>query len=292
MKAMANRIVGSFLFLFLFIGAASADPLPSWNEGPAKSGIVDFVTRVTTFGNPDFVPVEARIATFDNDGTLWAEQPVYFQFQFAHRPGEALAPEHPEWKDQQPFAAYISGDPQAMLAAGEKGLMQIMAVSHSGMTTEAFAKIVADWFATARHPRFNRPYTDLVYQPMQELLVYLRDKGFKTFIVSGGGIEFMRVYTEKSYGIPPEQIVGSAAVTKFQLAADGKPEIMRERQGPLRRRRAGQARGDQHVHRAAADLRFRQFRRRPTDAGMDRRRQWRPLHGPGPSHGCRARMVL
>src|SRR5207253_9202394 len=189
------------------------DPLPSWNDTAPKKAIVAFVEKVTKEGSPDFVPPSERIATFDNDGTLWAEQPIYFQFAFAIDRVKALAPQHPEWKKQQPFAAVLSGDKEALVASGQKGLMKIMAVSHSGMSTEEFARIVAQWFATARHPRFNRPYPDLVYQPMLELLAYLRANGFKTFIVSGGGVEFMRVFTDKSYGIPPEQIVGSSAVT-------------------------------------------------------------------------------
>jgi phosphoglycolate phosphatase-like HAD superfamily hydrolase len=204
------------------------DQLPSWNDTAPKKAIVAFIEKVTKEGSPDFVPPAERIATFDNDGTLWAEQPIYFQFAFAIDRVKALAPQHPEWKKQQPFAAVLSGDKEALVASGQKGLMQIMAVSHSGMSTEEFARIVAQWFATARHPRFNRPYTDLVYQPMLELLTYLRANGFKTFIVSGGGVEFMRVFTDKSYGIPPEQIVGSSAVTKYQFAPDGKPELLRE----------------------------------------------------------------
>jgi phosphoglycolate phosphatase-like HAD superfamily hydrolase len=204
------------------------DPLPSWNDTAPKKAIVAFVEKVTKEGSPDFVPLSERIATFDNDGTLWAEQPIYFQFAFAIDRVKTLAPQHPEWKKQQPFAAVLSGDKEALVASGQKGLMQIMAVSHSGMSTEEFAKLVAQWFATARHPRFNRPYTDLVYQPMLELLAYLRANGFKTFVVSGGGVEFMRVFTDKSYGIPPEQIVGSSAVTKYQFAANGKPELLRE----------------------------------------------------------------
>jgi phosphoglycolate phosphatase-like HAD superfamily hydrolase len=206
----------------------AADPLPSWNDGAAKQAIVSFVEKVTREGSSDFVRPEERIATFDNDGTLWAEQPIYFQFQFALDRVKVLAPQHPEWKKQQPFAAVLSGDKKALLASGQKGLMQIMAASHSGMSTEEFAKMVAQWFATARHPRFNRPYTDLVYQPMLELLAYLRANGFKTFIVSGGGVEFMRVFTNKSYGIPPEQVLGSSAVTRYQFATDGKPELLRE----------------------------------------------------------------
>ena len=204
------------------------EPLPSWNDTAPKKAIVAFVEQVTKEGSPEFVPVEQRIATFDNDGTLWAEQPIYFQFAFAIDRIKALAASHPEWKNEQPFAAALSGDKKALIASGQKGLMTIMAVSHSGMTTEAFTKIVAQWFETARHPRFNRLYTDLVYQPMLELLAYLRANGFKTFIVSGGGVEFMRVFAEKSYGIPPEQVVGSSAVTKYRFGADGKPELLRE----------------------------------------------------------------
>jgi phosphoglycolate phosphatase-like HAD superfamily hydrolase len=228
MKPIRNK----FVLLAIVIGglttAYAQDPLPSWNDGPAKKAITEFVAKVTKEGSPDFVPPAERISTFDNDGTLWAEQPIYFQFAFAIDRVKALALQHPEWKKQQPFAAALSGDKKALLGSGQKGLMQIMAVSHSGMSTEEFARIVAQWFATARHPRFNRPYTDLVYQPMLELLAYLRANGFKTFIVSGGGVEFMRVFTDKSYGIPPEQVVGSSAVTRYQFAADGKPELLRE----------------------------------------------------------------
>jgi phosphoglycolate phosphatase-like HAD superfamily hydrolase len=208
--------------------AKSDEPLPSWADAAVKQAILAFVARVTAEGGADYVPPAERIATFDNDGTLWAEQPVYFQFAFAIDRVKALAPEHPEWKETQPFKAVLGSDMNALIASGEKGVMEIMAVSHTGMNTEAFAKIVAQWFASARHPRFGRPYTDLIYQPMLELLAYLRANGFKTFIVSGGGIEFMRVFTEAKYGIPPEQVVGSSAVTKFQLGADGRPEIMRE----------------------------------------------------------------
>jgi phosphoglycolate phosphatase-like HAD superfamily hydrolase len=219
-------------FLLLTAGlpaiARAADALPSWNDGPAKAAIVDFVARVTKEGGADFVPVPERIATFDNDGTLWSEQPIYFQFAFAIDRVKALAPEHPEWKDAQPYKAVIDGDMKALMASGEKGLLLIMMASHAGMTTDEFAKTVGNWFATARHPRFKRPYTELVYQPMLELLAYLRENGFKTFIVSGGGVEFMRVFTERVYGIPPEQVVGSSGVTKFEMGADGKPVLMKE----------------------------------------------------------------
>jgi phosphoglycolate phosphatase-like HAD superfamily hydrolase len=208
--------------------AQAPDPLPSWNDGPAKKSITDFVPRVTTLGSADFVPRDQRVATFDNDGTLWAEQPMYFQIIFAMDRVKALANQHPDWKRKQPFKSVLDDNRNALAALGEKGFLQIMAATHAGLTSEDFTKIVADWIATARHPRFDRPYTDLVYQPMLELLAYLRENGFKTFIVSGGGIEFMRVWTEKAYGIPPEQVVGSSAVTRFELRADGTPVLLRE----------------------------------------------------------------
>jgi phosphoglycolate phosphatase-like HAD superfamily hydrolase len=206
------------------------DPLPSWNDGAAKRAIVAFVDRVTEEGRPEFIPVEQRIATFDNDGTLWAEQPIYFQIAFALDRVKALAPQHPEWRETEPFKAVLEGDRKALAAAGEKGLLQIVAATHAGMTTDEFSAIVADWVATARHPKFQRPYTELVYQPMLELLAYLRAERFKTFIVSGGGVEFMRVFAERVYGIPPEQVVGSSGVVKFEMGADGKPVLMKEAQ--------------------------------------------------------------
>src|SRR6185437_16816305 len=211
-----------------FVGArAQADPLPSWNDGAAKKSITDFVAKVTTQGSADFVPPAERIAVFDNDGTLWCEQPIYFQAAFALDRVKAMAAQHPEWKQQQPFKAFLSGDRKALAEQGEKGLLTLVAAAHSGMTTEEFAKFVADWLATARHPRFNRPYNELVYQPMVELLAYLRAYGFKTFIVSGGGVEFMRVWAEKAYGIPPEQVVGSSGVTKYQLDTAGRPSLLK-----------------------------------------------------------------
>jgi phosphoglycolate phosphatase-like HAD superfamily hydrolase len=208
--------------------APTADPLPSWNDGAAKQAIFDFVGRVTRAGGLDFVPPAERIATFDNDGTLWAEQPIYFQLAFALDRVKALAPQHPEWKETEPFKAVIEGDLKALAASGEKGLLAIVATTHAGMTTGEFTTLVAEWLAIARHSRFDRPYTDLAYQPMLELLAYLRANGFKTFIVSGGGIEFMRVFAERVYGIPPEQVVGSSGVVKFQMAANGKPELTKE----------------------------------------------------------------
>jgi phosphoserine phosphatase len=200
--------------------------LPSWNEGPTKASIVDFVARVTAFGSPDFVPPIDRIAVFDNDGTLWVEQPMYVQLAFALDRVKVLAPQHPDWKTKQPFKAVLDGDMKALAESGEKGMVEIIAVTHAGMTTEEFAKIVTDWLASARDPRFKRPYTELVYQPMLELLAYLRANGFKTFIVSGGGIEFMRPWVEKVYGVPPEQVVGSSIKTRFEMR-DGRPTLFR-----------------------------------------------------------------
>jgi phosphoglycolate phosphatase-like HAD superfamily hydrolase len=204
---------------------AEADPLPSWNAGAARRAIGDFVARVTASGGADFVPPAARIATFDNDGTLWCEQPNYVQGVFALDRIKAMAPEHPEWKTTQPFRAVLENDPKALAETGEKGLAEIVAVTHSGMTTDQFATIVLDWLASARHPRFKQPYTDLVYRPMLELLAYLRANGFKTFIVSGGGVEFMRPWTGKVYGIPPEQVIGSSDVTKFETDSEGRPVL-------------------------------------------------------------------
>jgi phosphoglycolate phosphatase-like HAD superfamily hydrolase len=185
-----------------------------------------FVERVTKEGSPDYVVPAERIATFDNDGTLWAEQPIYFQFQFALDRVKALAPQHPEWKDKEPFNHLIAGDMKAFMAGGEKSLMAVMAAAHTGITTEEFEKIVKDWFATAKHPKTGRPYTEMVYKPMLELLAYLRANGFKTFIVSGGGVEFMRTFAEKTYGIPPEQVIGSQGKLKFEMR-EGKPALVK-----------------------------------------------------------------
>jgi len=225
-----NRIATVAALLTLVTSCATAqttkDPLPSWNDGAAKKSIVEFVAKTTKAGSPDFVPVAERIATFDNDGTLWCEQPMYFQLLFAlHRVG-VLAPQHPEWKTQEPFASLLKGDVKAALAGGEKSIGEIVMATHAGMTTEEFEKIVKDWIATAKHPIYKKSYTECVYQPMLELLTYLRANGFKTFIVSGGGIEFMRPWTEKVYGIPPEQVVGSSIKTKYEIR-DGKPILVR-----------------------------------------------------------------
>ena len=206
--------------------ATSANSLPSWNDGATKQSILDFVAAVTREGSPDFVPPAERIATFDNDGTLWVEHPMYTQLAFALDRVKALAPQHPEWKDTQPFKAALEGDMKTLAETGEHGLMALLMATHAGMTTNEFQKIVVDWIATTRDPRFKRPYTELAYLPMIELLGFLRASGFKTFIVSGGGIEFMRPWTERVYGVPPEQVVGSSIKTKFQMR-DGRPELFR-----------------------------------------------------------------
>ncbi|MBN9983133.1 haloacid dehalogenase-like hydrolase [Rhizobium laguerreae] len=199
---------------------AQSDPLPSWNDTASKAAIVSFVEKVTGQGSPDFVPEPERVAVFDNDGTLWVEHPMYTQLAFALDRVKALAPQHPEWKETQPFKAVLEGDMKALAASGEKGLLELIMTTHAGMTTTEFQKIVTDWLASARDPKFKRPYTELVYQPMIELLAYLRANGFKTFIVSGGGIELMRPWAEKVYGIPPEQVIGSSIKTEFRMQDD------------------------------------------------------------------------
>jgi phosphoserine phosphatase len=204
----------------------AADPLPSWNGGKAKQSIVAFVEKVTTPGSPDYVPVPERIAVFDNDGTLWCEQPVPVQLYFALDRVKALAPQHPEWKDKEPFASLLKGDLKTALAGGDHALMELFAATHTGMTSDEFAQIVGDWIATAKHPATGRRFLDMTYQPMLEVLAYLRANGFKTFIVSGGGIEFMRPWTEAAYGVPPEQVIGSSMKTKFEMR-DGKPVLVR-----------------------------------------------------------------
>jgi phosphoserine phosphatase len=205
---------------------AESDPLASWNDGKTKQAILAFVESVTTTGSPDFVPLAERIATFDNDGTLWPSHPMYTQLAFALDRVKELAPRHPEWKTQQPFKAVLDNDMKALAASGEKGLVELVMASHAGMSTADFEKIVTDWFKTAKHPRFKKRYTELAYQPMVELLAFLRANGFKTYIVSGGGIEFMRPMTQKVYGVPPEQVIGSSIETKYEIK-DGKPVLMR-----------------------------------------------------------------
>ena len=220
--------VTAFVLLPLALKPAgyATEPLPSWNDTAPKKAIIQFVEKVTKEGSPDFVPLGERVATFDNDGTLWAEQPIYFQFLFAMDRIKALAPQHPEWKTKEPFKSALAGDVKGLLASGEKGLLQIIARTHAGMTTAEFDQIVRDWFKTARHPRFNRPYNQLIYQPMLELLAHLRANGFKTFVVSGGGVEFMRVFASSAYGIPPDQIVGSMGKLKYEMG-NGKPVLLK-----------------------------------------------------------------
>ena len=204
----------------------AADPLPSWNDTAPKKAIVAFVEKVIKEGSPDFVPVPERIATFDNDGTLWCEQPLPVQLYFALDRVKALAPQHPEWKDKEPFASLLKGDLNTALVGGDRALLELVLATHAGMTTQEFEQIVKDWIATAKHPKTGKLFTEMVYQPMLELLAYLRANGFKNFIVSGGGIEFMRPWTELVYGIPPEQVVGSSIKTKFEMR-DGKPVLVR-----------------------------------------------------------------
>ena len=202
------------------------DPLPSWNDTAPKKAIMAFVEKVTEKGSPDFVPVPERIATFDNDGTLWSEKPLPFQLVFAFDQVKALAPRHPEWQTKQPFASLLKGDTAGVAAAGEKGVLEILTVAHTGMTTDEFSRSVQAWIASAKHPKTGRLFTDMVYQPMLELLAYLRANGFKTFIVSGGGVEFMRPWTERAYGIPPEQVVGSAGKLKLETR-DGRQVLVK-----------------------------------------------------------------
>lgn len=204
----------------------AADPLPSWNDTAPKKAILTFVEKVTTAGSPDFVPPAERIAVFDNDGTLWSEQPMYFQAFFIFDRIKVLAPQHPEWKEKEPFASVLKGDTKSALAGGEHALLELAMATHAGMTTEEFEKIVSDWISSAKHPKTGRLYTEMVYQPMLEVLACLRSSGFKTFIVSGGGIEFMRPWAEKVYGIPPEQVIGSSIKTQYEVR-DGKPVLAR-----------------------------------------------------------------
>ena len=227
-----NRRIVLLLPMLLALGfpgavRAAADVLPGWRDGAARQRIVSFVEHVTDPRSRGYVPPAERIAVFDNDGTLWSEQPAYFQLAFAIDRVRALAPRHPEWKTQQPFKGVLEGDLKAVAATGERGLLELVMATHAGMTTEEFAATVRDWVATARHPTLKRPYTELVFQPMLDLLAYLRANGFKTYIVSGGGIEFMRVLAEQVYGVPPEQVIGSSIATEYEVR-NGKPVIVRQ----------------------------------------------------------------
>jgi len=221
---MAAALIGALAFTT--VTSQAADPLPSWNDGPAKQSIIAFVEKVTKLGSPEFVPVPERIATFDNDGTLWCEQPVPVQLYFALDRVKALASQHPEWTTKEPFASLLKGDLQTALAGGDHALLEVIMATHAGMTTAEFEQIVKDWIATAKHPKTGQLFTDMAYQPMLEVLSYLRANGFKNFIVSGGGIEFMRPWAGRVYGIPPEQVVGSSIKAKFEMR-DGKPALVR-----------------------------------------------------------------
>ena len=216
------------LLLVLPLASPAAEVLPSWKDGPSRQAIEAFVAAVTREGDKDFIPPAERIAVFDNDGTLWSEQPMYFEVLFALDEVKRMAPQHPEWKDTQPFKAVLENDQKALAAAGEKGLLQIVGATHTGLTTEAFAANAQRWLAKAVHPRSHKPYTEMVFQPMLELLNYLRDNGFKTYIVSGGEVAFMRAFAEEVYGIPPEQVIGTTFVTQFQ-GKEGKYSILRQR---------------------------------------------------------------
>lgn len=227
LRKYGTRMLGILASLFMCMAvAAASEPLPSWNDGATKQAIMDFVVRVTKDGSADYVPEAQRVAVFDNDGTLWAEQPMYVQALFVADRVKTLASQHPEWTTKEPFASLLKGDATGVAASGESGIAELMALTHAGMSTDEFAVIVSDWIATARHPKTGRLYTEMVYQPMIELLAYLRENGFKTFIVSGGGIEFMRPWAERVYGIPPEQVIGSTGGLKFEMR-DGVPVIMK-----------------------------------------------------------------
>lgn len=226
MKTCSLSLVSAFALAVFSVPVLAADPLPSWNDTAAKRSIVAFVEKVTAKDSPGYVPPAERIAAFDNDGVLWSEQPMYFQLAFALDRVKNMARDHPEWKDKQPFKGILEGDLKAVMSGGKKSLVEIIAATHAGMTTDEFEQIVTDWISAAKHPKTGRLYKEMVYQPMLELLTYLRANGFKTFIVSGGGIEFMRPWTETTYGIPPEQVIGSSVKTKYEVR-DGNPVIIR-----------------------------------------------------------------
>lgn len=226
-----RKLVGSVVFAALLwptsiVTSVAQETLPSWNDGTAKSAIIEFVSAVTNEGGADYIAPADRIATFDNDGTLWSEQPFYFQLAFALDRVKALAPDRPEWKETEPFKSVLAGDMKGVLASGKKGLAQIIAATHAGTTTDEFEEIVEQWISTAKHPKTGKLYTSMVFRPMLELLDYLRVNQFKVYIVSGGGIEFMRPWTKATYGIPPENVVGSSIKTKYEVR-DGVPVIIR-----------------------------------------------------------------
>ena len=260
-------IVALFALAFTTVASQAADPLPSWNDGPAKQSIIAFVEKVTKPGSPDFVPVPERIATFDNDGTLWCEQPMPVQLYFAFDRVKALAPRHPGMDDAGAIRLPPQGRFQGALAGGDHALLELVMATHAGMTTKEFEQIVKDWIATARHPKTGKLYTEMVYQPMLEVLAYLRANGFKNFIVSGGGIEFMRPWAEQVYGIPPEQVVGSSIKTQFEMR-DGKAVLVRLPELNFNDDKERQAHWHQPAHRPPAHRRVRQFPRRQGNAGI------------------------
>lgn len=226
LRWIARVLLMTFTVLASVPVVAQDKPLPSWNEGPAKTAIIDFVERVTNRNGQDWVAPEDRVATFDNDGTLWSEQPIYFQGMFIFDRIKAMAPQHPEWREEQPFKAALEGDLKTLAAGGMASLNKLLMTTHAGMTTDEFAVIVTDWLKTARHPRFQRPYNELTFRPMVELIGYLQQSGFRTYIVSGGGVEFMRTWAEDAYGIPPERVIGSTIKLKYDLDND-KPVLRR-----------------------------------------------------------------
>src|SRR6266496_3276575 len=249
MKTIHNKFVLLAIVIAGLTTAHAQDPLPSWNDGKAKQSIIEFVAKVTKEGSPDFVPAPERIATFDNDGTLWCEQPLPVQLYFAIDRVKALAPQHPEWKAKEPFASLLKGDIKTALAGGDRALLELVMATHTGMTTVEFERIVKDWIGTAKHPKTGKLYTDMAYQPMLELLAYLRANGFKNFIVSGGGIEFMRPWAEQVYGVPPEQVIGGSVKTKFEMR-DGRPVLVRLPELNFNDDRAGKPVGiNQHIGR-------------------------------------------
>ncbi len=292
MSSKGTWVVASLAIVSWGAAAAqSADPLPSWNKGATRDRVTAFVQAVTDKNGKDYVPPEARIAVFDNDGTLWSEQPMYVQMAFMLDRVKTLAPEHPEWKDKQPYKAALEQDFKALAAQGEKGVMELMAATHTGMSSDEFNRIATDWISRARHPKYKRPYTETVYQPMLELLDYLRDNGFKTYIVSGGGIDFMRPWTEKVYGIPPEQVVGSMGKLEFRLV-DGKPVLMRLPQVDHIDDGPGKPVGIQKFIGRKPIAGVRQFRRRPADAAVRRRRAGSTAGLDRAPYGWRARNGL
>jgi phosphoserine phosphatase len=273
----ATTILAILLIVWVATVSAESDPLPSWTDGPAKESITAFVIDVTSADGPNFVPPAQRIAVFDNDGTLWVEQPIYTQLAFVLDRIEELAPEHPTWKEEQPFRAALEGNMNVLGDAGMKGLMQLLMATHAGMSSDRFEMIVSDWLGSVQHPRFERPYTDLVYQPMIELLAHLRDNGFKTFVVSGGGADFVRPWAESAYGIPPEQVIGSQIALRFEFQ-DGKPVIVRESEIAFIDDKAGKPVG---IHRHIGRRPILAFGNSDGDLQM---LQWTTA-GPGPSLG-------